>query len=427
MKKQVSVFMLFSLLLVLSTTASADQLTMQEGANIDLSVTPGPNSTITISATDTNTDEKVKVSGSDTADFLESQIVGGTGVTINSDGNQITISAPPVNVEDSADGVEITFANEFDTPPGSGENLAIDINGTNLNNPTVTVGGVLYNVQLPTPTNISGPLPNMQQVIVTPPPGTIRSAGHHKLKLVNANGFSEGLVLLKAITSTIKEGLVGYWPMDGDFNDESPSGNNGAPNGGVTATSQDSKFGQAASFDGVNKFVSLGSTGLLVGNSARTFAAWIKTTSDTARQTIIGYGSNANSQNIDFELNTLPVSLGKMGMHIWGGLPIIATTDTVVTDNLNKFMHVAFVYTGTDFNDAKFYVNGEEQTFTFTSLGDASSTLNTVFSQAYIGKRSLANDNPFNGIIDDLAVWDRALSASEISIIVSSESPIRDL
>ncbi len=193
MKKRIASFMLssFLLVLVLGVTAFADQLTMQEGANIDLSVTPGPNSTITISSIDTNTDEKVKVSNSDTADYLENQIVGGAGVTVNSDGNQITIAAPPVNVEDSADGVEVTFAGLGEYDPGTGFVPALDLNGTGLvvggTNPDVTVGGITSTVLAST----SSP----QQVIVRVPQGL--NAGSYKLKVKNANGFSEGLIPLQ--------------------------------------------------------------------------------------------------------------------------------------------------------------------------------------------------------------------------------------
>jgi hypothetical protein len=89
-------FTLFSLLMVLTlacgVTASADDLTMEEGANIDLLVTKtGNSSTLTISSTDT--DEKVKVSDTDTAGFLENQIVSGSGITVTSDGAEITITA----------------------------------------------------------------------------------------------------------------------------------------------------------------------------------------------------------------------------------------------------------------------------------------------------------------------------------------------
>ena len=136
-------------------------------------------------------DDKVKVSSGDTSDFLESQIVGGTGVTVNSDGSQITISAPPVNVEDSTDGVEVTFAGEGEYDPGTGVVPALDLNGTNLvvnqTDPTVTVGGISSTVLASSDTP--------QQVIVRVPQGL--NAGNYKLKVKNANGFSEGLIPLQ--------------------------------------------------------------------------------------------------------------------------------------------------------------------------------------------------------------------------------------
>ncbi len=82
------------LILAGGAPVSADQLTMKEGANISLSATAGPNSTLTISSIDTNTDVKVKVSDTDTADFLGAQIVSGTGINVDSsDGNNVVISA----------------------------------------------------------------------------------------------------------------------------------------------------------------------------------------------------------------------------------------------------------------------------------------------------------------------------------------------
>ena len=136
-------------------------------------------------------DDKVKVSSGDTSDYLESQIVGGTGVTVNSDGSQITISAPPVNVEDSADGVEVTFAGEGEYDTGTAIVPALDLNGTNLvvnqTDPTVTVGGITSTVLASSD--------NPQQVIVRVPQGL--NAGNYKLKVKNANGFSEGLIPLQ--------------------------------------------------------------------------------------------------------------------------------------------------------------------------------------------------------------------------------------
>ncbi len=97
MRNFLVMFMLLGLILAGEASVSADQLTMQEGANISLSATAGPNSTLTISSTDT--DENVKVSADDTtAGFLNGKLVGGAGITLtegNGGANEtLTIAAP---------------------------------------------------------------------------------------------------------------------------------------------------------------------------------------------------------------------------------------------------------------------------------------------------------------------------------------------
>lgn len=137
-------------------------------------------------------DDKVKVSSGDTPGFLESKIVAGSGITVTPGTSEITISAPPVSVEDSADGVEITFAGESSS--------ALDLNGTALfiggTDPTVTLGGqtraVLSKGTIPNTT------PALQQVIVDLPFPLL--GGNHKLKLTNSQGFSESLISLSALT-----------------------------------------------------------------------------------------------------------------------------------------------------------------------------------------------------------------------------------
>ncbi len=136
-------------------------------------------------------DDKVKTSSGDTAPgFLDSKIVAGNGVTVIPGTNTITISAPPVNVEDSTDGVEVTFVGLGEYDLGTGVLSALDLNGTNLvvnqTDPTVTVGGISSTVLASSD--------NPQQVIVRVPQGL--NAGNYKLKVKNSNGFSEGLIPL---------------------------------------------------------------------------------------------------------------------------------------------------------------------------------------------------------------------------------------
>lgn len=70
------------------------------------------------------------------------------------------------------------------------------------------------------------------------------------------------LVLLMAITTQMllaqvpsyvpTNGLVGYWPFNGNANDESGNGNNGTVNGTTVVTDKNGNLNSAYSFDGTS-------------------------------------------------------------------------------------------------------------------------------------------------------------------------------
>src|SRR5262249_44513761 len=73
-------------------------------------------------------------------------------------------------------------------------------------------------------------------------------------------------------------GLVGYWPFDEvtgtTFTDHSGNGNTGTGVAGLSPSSGNGKHGKAASFDGADDFVSVGTSASL-SPTARTITAWI--------------------------------------------------------------------------------------------------------------------------------------------------------
>jgi len=50
-------------------------------------------------------------------------------------------------------------------------------------------------------------------------------------------------------------GLVGWWPFNGNANDESGNGNNGTVNGAILTTDRFGNDGKAYSFDGVSNYI----------------------------------------------------------------------------------------------------------------------------------------------------------------------------
>ena len=72
------------------------------------------------------------------------------------------------------------------------------------------------------------------------------------------------------------DGLVGWWPFNGNANDESGNGNNGTVNGATLTSDINNISNQAYSFDGVNDFISIGNLTVINGNNSRSFVAWVK-------------------------------------------------------------------------------------------------------------------------------------------------------
>jgi hypothetical protein len=212
-------------------------------------------------------------------------------------------------------------------------------------------------------------------------------------------------------------GMVSWWYLDetsGIRYDGSGSSNNDlTDNNSVTSyltTNQSVKEGAAAaSFDGgllqslsVTDNASLSVTGNL------TLVAWIRPTDISGDKGIMGKSDGVDQRSYYFYLDAgkLKVKLSPSGSGAYA--PTAFTTLSVDT-----WYHVAMVYNGTDvrmYLDGVLDANGTDNPFAFNE-GFFDST--APFS---IGSRGTTADY-FDGQIDEAAVFNRALSADEITSI----------
>ena len=226
-------------------------------------------------------------------------------------------------------------------------------------------------------------------------------------------------------------GLVGWWPFNGNANDESGNGNNGTVNG---ATLTNDRFGNAnKSFDFDFTHWSWGSGGDEIfipfnssfNSSNISVSAWVKRESQGypgQSQCIItryqfGY-SNPNGQVWGISGGYEPNFLVEYGV-------IEASTNnnqTVISNSgdtlqLNIWTHVVLTFDG---NNARLYENGNLGSIT-SSNGLVINTLGN--SGISIGLSDQANGHwaPFDGNIDDIGIWNRALTDCEIQDLYHSQ------
>ena len=78
-------------------------------------------------------------------------------------------------------------------------------------------------------------------------------------------------------------GLVGWWPFNGNANDESGNGNNGTVNGATLTVDRNGAFNSAFSFDGLSNYIS-GNIANFSNTSITSLSAWVKYIGDAGGQ-----------------------------------------------------------------------------------------------------------------------------------------------
>ncbi|MFK7910392.1 MAG: sulfatase-like hydrolase/transferase [Akkermansiaceae bacterium] len=178
------------------------------------------------------------------------------------------------------------------------------------------------------------------------------------------------------------------------------------------------KHGYALNFDGVDDHVTLSGITLPTGNSPRTIAAWIRvpTGSPPELQVMLGYGINSNGQRFSFRLNGSGTQ--QLRLEVEGGFIV---GSTVLNDG--NWHHVAIVvddHNGnntTDVNETKLYVDGMLENIS----NSGSEPINTSGNGTIAIGASAHNVNyNFNGDIDELRIYNSALSDSEIAALAGA-------
>ena len=206
--------------------------------------------------------------------------------------------------------------------------------------------------------------------------------------------------------------LQGYYTFDntGDLgNDDSPGGSHdGTVNGAVT--NNDATRGNVLSLDGNDDYVDITGAGALFGSpSDITLSAWVNYSSvDTFGGEVISLGNNVMLR-VDDAVE------GVTGVFYDGSTWQYVGSSTSLADG--NWHHIAFTFDDAG-NAQALYIDG----VLAASDTSTASISYTSGSNTRIGANASDSDNDFdfNGLIDDVRIYDRALSASEIQDLASA-------
>jgi hypothetical protein len=208
--------------------------------------------------------------------------------------------------------------------------------------------------------------------------------------------------------SFITNGLVAHYPFDGNAKDASGNENNGVVTGATLTTDRFGVPDHCYLFNGVTDNILATVASIPTNAQDRTLVLWEKlsgSTTSTAFYVPAAWGLNNNNQ----AFGLLAWSVPKIwAVQFWGGGQDLNTTQSADND----WHQIACVL---ESNIAKFYYDGvlKASSLKITSTG---------FSQLFIGKGVEKTGTYFPGSIDDVRIYNRALSDTEVKALYKYEA-----
>lgn len=222
--------------------------------------------------------------------------------------------------------------------------------------------------------------------------------------------------------SWLTNGLVAYYPFNGNANDASGHGNNGTVNGATLTSDRFGVFEKAFNFSGAQQqFIALPLLSALNGQSFASFSFWINA-NPTNAGTIIGHwGNNNGGVNLNEGFVIGALAGPKISISNNSGTGGSATANSLP----NGWHHMVVVLNGTasaNTNRLILYVDSIPVSVVYGivngNVGNATST--------FIGRRNTDFNtfgDYFNGQLDDVRIYNnRALSANEVAQLYALES-----
>jgi hypothetical protein len=245
--------------------------------------------------------------------------------------------------------------------------------------------------------------------------------GNYTVVVSNAFGSVTSSVAQIDVNGSLTEGLVGWWKFDEtEGNIASDSSGNGN-DGNLTITNgpwwtSDGKLGGALNFNGIDNYVLIPGTSDF-DISHPSISAWVYSDNFYQNGFIFEKTSNGNLnsqyslfiQNGFLKFRAKPLDIGYSDLY-------------VSSSNLRFWSFISAVYDG---QNRKIYVNGDllhkspwSETITTNPSGIS---LIGAFAQNSVGQNYF-----FNGLIDDVRIYDRALSAFEVKALYElGEQPLQ--
>ncbi len=236
------------------------------------------------------------------------------------------------------------------------------------------------------------------------------------VQLIIAILFATNVIAQNVPNYVPKNGLVGYWPFNGNANDDSGNGNHGTVNGATLTADRNGEANSAYSFDGIDNWINIPNNPNFDNLNEITISLWINIVSwcvpnvngieffpmivqySSPPQTLYGnFGIQLTKSNSNyFYFNSNNYDLNQSEPNYW---------------QINQWINLIVT---SENNIGKWYLNGKNiETLNGVNFGSSLSGLDLMIGRQTSDINSLFS----NGKIDDIAIYNRALTEQEITAL----------
>lgn len=220
--------------------------------------------------------------------------------------------------------------------------------------------------------------------------------------------------LLAQVPSYVpSNGLVGYWPFSGNANDQSGNGFNGTVSGATLTTDRFNNLNSAYNFDGIDDRIFINSS-IFDNGSSFTFSGWyfLNTNSNPNNGNNSHIIFNTSPHNgLGFDLNW--GSSNKYSIFLGSGTPS-TSWNILFNSQSNQNIEIQtwkFVTLVKSLNTYTLYINGViDQTWVTNN-----SVQSYLYKLYFGGCDPIISNEVLNGKLDDIGIWNRALTQQEIT------------
>jgi len=241
--------------------------------------------------------------------------------------------------------------------------------------------------------------------------------------VLTAASFGVGCALTKTGGDPLNKGLVAYYPFNGNAMDESGNGNHGGVSGATLSADRHGEKGNAYNFDGLDDYIKVAPNRGMKGLKRITLSFWIKINGEELPDDegwispINWWEGYNNHADLKWSFWTGILKRKEIGIFV---APNNTNTPTIInTVKNNVWLHVVFSH---DSSGAALSFDGKQ----VKMKKDAPIKLPSLDIPLYIGttfREQGKFQHPFYGSLDDIRIYNRALSEAEVKALYDLEKP----